>query len=884
MTYPGANCSQCTLYDSCNFRPVPGYTENAKEKVEVVFVADAPGHDEYIMGIPLIGDSGKLFNTIIAGNGLSREDVYCTNANLCRPLDNRTPTRSEVEACNNRLKLELAAIPNKKLIVCMGATAMHAVTGDWQAKITKKMFSIDYLEEYKCHVLYAYHPAAVLRQTGLFEDFNAVIKQAVNFLQGTIKEYVLPKIVVEDNTAKCLERLDFIEKNAEYIASDLETKGLNFRTDPILSVGMCWQENLSYIIPAQYLKNNKICNKLKELYESPKLKWIWHNGTFDVKFLRMCGINARIDEDTMLLHAQLDERSDSDKNSAYGSGKIHGLKTVGRKYLGAPDWEFELDDFKRTHYRGKKAKEFDYSCFPKEMLYKYHGYDCDATFKLFHLFVREIEEDYNREPSPFGYPSPMTAYRNIIIPATNALSKIEQRGVAVDIPYNRKLSVNLLEEMDKKEKEIIDFINQTNKKKQYCIESDKKQENKAAEEKGLTPININSTTQLASLLYDDLGYVYVSRSTDKEALEFLEKQGCTVVKLLREYRILAKRYGTYVKGLYDRIDPEEGIVRSNFLLTGTITGRLSSRDPNLQNILRDDNIKKQFKARPRHVFVASDYAQLEVRVAAYLTRDPALILAVKEDIHSTNCEIIFADYLQDIKNLTHRELVEFINRIHVLRDLVTMQKLYPNEFADVDIFRKKIKKELRQVSKPITFGGIYGLQAYTLATRDLQCPVEDAERYLEALLGRYVVLAQWIKRQHEIVLDTGIIDQPTGRRRRFPLTTPKNKQNLLNMAVNTPIQGFASDFNTVSISQLVTLMPQYECGFPLFPVHDQTNADVLEEKLDIGIALIKHTMENVVKDPEVKFPVDIKYGPNWGEGVPVPQEIIYSGMAKLGLT
>ena len=144
------------------------------------------------------------------------------------------------------------------------------------------------------------------------------------------------------------------------------------------------------------------------------------------------------------------------------------------------------------------------------------------------------------------------------------------------------------------------------------------------------------------------------------------------------------------------------------------------------------------------------------------------------------------------------------------------------------------------------------------------CPQEDAEQYVRDFFGGFPQLTEWIGRAHACAREKGFIDQPTGRRRRFLLRTQKFAEEIDKQSVNTPIQGFASDINTEAICRLQDSMPEAGLGYPLFPVHDAIEAEVVSDHLHEGVSLIRDTMEHIVNDPDVAFPVEVKVGPSWG--------------------
>jgi len=215
-------------------------------------------------------------------------------------------------------------------------------------------------------------------------------------------------------------------------------------------------------------------------------------------------------------------------------------------------------------------------------------------------------------------------------------------------------------------------------------------------------------------------------------------------------------------------------------------------------------------------------------------------------------------------------------RYHILKELrnkieiavASNKPLFLDPFEEkppMEQYRDAVFDLLRFMTKFITFGIIYGRQAYSLATGELNCPVEEAERYLDEFFKRFRKLKEWMDKQREIVKDYGFVDQPTGRRRRLMLRTEDNVYKIDNQAINTPIQGFASDINTTAFVNTWDSLTAWNLGYVLYPVHDSTVGEILIARADEALAVVKGTAAAVISDPEIDFPLDIKVGRSWGE-------------------
>lgn len=389
--------------------------------------------------------------------------------------------------------------------------------------------------------------------------------------------------------------------NGSYVAVDIECCHVGWDNNPILCIGFYFEDGSCFII-------NKFGPEMdiQNIMSLENLKFIWHNGKFDCGRLKYSlGVNARVDEDTMLLHyVGINEKKGT-----------HGLKLLAPLYLQAPQWDDELDDYKHKYCRQHKIKvsDFTYDMIPKDVLYPYLAMDTRATMKLFFLFKKIMR------------PESVTAY-NMIIKASNAYSQLEINGMEVDEEYLNKLHIEMLDEAQEAE-DVLEVV--TAKywdPQQYALETKSKAPGRF--------FNQKSPKQLKWLLEKATGARL--EKTDKEALEKLQEKYPTldVLKALMSLRRMNKYLDTYVEGIRNA-RCVDGRVHCSYNLHGTETGRLSCSGPNMQNIPRDKKIKNIFKAAPGCKLVQLDYSQAELRVLAHLSRDPFLTSVYQDgkDLH-----------------------------------------------------------------------------------------------------------------------------------------------------------------------------------------------------------------------------------------------------------
>jgi DNA polymerase-1 len=388
----------------------------------------------------------------------------------------------------------------------------------------------------------------------------------------------------------------------------------------------------------------------------------------------------------------------------------------------------------------------------------------------------------------------------------------------------------------------------------------------AVTERAWPEFNIQSPKQLSTFYYDDLRVPLFDgrRTTDKDALQHFATKKYPLAEELLNYRQQAHRLNTYAHGPRKRLT-EHNLIHTSLLLHGTVTGRLASRDPNLQNIKRDNEIKRIFGARPGYTFGQADYKQLEIRVAAWYSRDRNLIEACQHDVHWAVAKQVFAKQIDEITGATHSQLQTILRRYEILREVLVLFNNSPDKYAATAVLADKMLDHLRFMTKFITFGILYGRQAYSLAIGELSCAVEEAERYIAEFFAGFPQLATWIDTNQKHAINLGFVVQPTGRRRRFPLVTGQLIHKIRNQAVNTPIQGLASDINTTAIIRLEHEMTASNLGWPLFPVHDSIAFEVPEDRETAGLQLVQNVMTSVLEDSEIEFPIDLELGQWWGE-------------------
>ena len=401
-------------------------------------------------------------------------------------------------------------------------------------------------------------------------------------------------------------------------------------------------------------------------------------------------------------------------------------------------------------------------------------------------------------------------FKDVEIPLAEVLAEMELSGIKLDVDLLKDLS----RQLESRLAQLIDDIYQMS----GC------------------QFNINSPKQLRQVLFERLQLKVVKRtktgpSTDEEVLRFLAKSH-KLPELLLEYRQLTKLKSTYVDVLPALVDPKTGRLHTCFNQAATETGRLSSTNPNLQNIPVKTDIGRKIRQAiiafsPDSWLLSYDYSQIELRILAHISKDESLISAFKEDkdIHKITASLIYG------------------------------------------LEEKDVTGQMREVAKKVNFGIVYGLTAYGLA-RDLGISNAEADNFIAAYFLRYPGVKVYIEDQIQKARDDGFVSTILGRRRYIPDINHKNpaiRELAQRQAVNTPIQGSASDLIKLAMIEIGRQLKQADSRAKMImQIHDELVFDVPEKELAQNMELVKDRMENVLK-LEVPIRVSIKKGKNWLE-------------------
>lgn len=786
-------------WNQCNECPFGGGKVGWKGRFDAPFVVvgESPGKTEVKKGFPFAGPSGQVLHSILEED---RDDIFITNAMECFPRNKKPEklAKASVE-CRPRLLEQIQAHP-RKIILALGNEAVRSLTGNSNLKITQIRGQLIESDLAELGILPAIHPAALLRGTGSYRQFREDLTYARYLADGgNPKEYIRPLWRTLNDEEEARKAVEILSLYNEY-AADIETSGFSARQDYILNLGV---EAAGHIVKDKdgnerqmvFIFNPEHLHILAELIEDPQREWTWHNGKFDVKFLREIGIWARIDSDTMLLNYAYDE-----------SPGVHDLETVGGDVLGAPDYK----DMLKPYLPNKKTS---YSVIPRQVLDEYLSVDVHTTATLKPILRERIRSDAALDK----------LYRKVLLPASELLADVERCGMYVH--------AEILQENSKQYHEKLQ-----NLRAKLC-------------EIAKVEHNPNSPQQVAHLLYRTMKLP--RRKGGGTAKEILEKLPQTpYVKTLLEYRRVAKVYGTYVgtpfdektkgpKGLYKYIE-DDGRVHPTYLIHGTATGRLSSREPNLQNIPREAQLRGQFGAPPGRRLLEVDYSQAELRSLACLSGDPDLVYIYTHglDLHTELAKFLFPGW---------------------------EDRYLAGEAGDARL--KAQAKEERVMAKTVNFGIVYGRTSHTIADA-FDITNQEAQRLIDGWFKRFPVAHKFINKCRSAPSSGKTMTTAFGRRKRVGVVSGGNLRDLMNEAANFPHQSIASDITLQAAIEARPHLYKYD-AFIVNLVHDSIIVEVPDDDATVisiarELTLIMESIAPKWGITRVPFQADSEHGYRWG--------------------
>lgn len=540
-------------------------------------------------------------------------------------------------------------------------------------------------------------------------------------------------------------------------------------------------DEVEALLPNQLNKADCLA-QLKPILENPNIRKVGQNIKYDLTIFARNGIELQgVAFDTMLQSYTLDS-----------TGR-HNMDNLAERYLGHQTIPFE-------ELAGKGKHQLTFDQIELDKATEYAGEDAEITMKLHQLLWSELQKT----------PELVKLFEQIEMPLVSVLSRVERNGVLIDPAKLLAHSV----EIEQRLKELETLVHQ-----------------EAGE-----VFNLASTKQLQEILFNKLGLPILKKtpkgapSTNEEVLEELAQMGHQVPVLLMEHRGLSKLKSTYTDKLPQMINAQTGRVHTSYHQAVTATGRLSSSDPNLQNIpIRNEQgrrIRQAFIARDGYVILAADYSQIELRIMAHLANDANMIKAFAEgkDIHRSTAAEIFGVPLEAVTS------------------------------------------EQRRSAKAINFGLIYGMSEFGLANQ-LGISRTDAKKYMELYFQRYPAVQQFMLDIREKAAEKGYVETLFGRRLYLPEINSSNQMRRKaaeRVAINAPMQGTAADIIKVAMIGIDQTVRNCEDIAMIMQVHDELVFEVKADRVAHYTQLIKAEMEKAI---ELKVPLiaEVGVGGNWDE-------------------
>ncbi|RZQ54338.1 DNA polymerase I [Pseudoalteromonas phenolica] len=579
-------------------------------------------------------------------------------------------------------------------------------------------------------------------------------------------------------------------KSAELIAFDTETTSLDYMQADLVGMSFAVTEGEAAYLPIAHdymgapeqLSKALVFDVLGPILADDHVRKVGQNLKYDKSVLARAGLELNgIAFDTML------------ESYVFNSvGTRHDMDSLALKYLGHKNISFE-------EIAGKGKAQLTFNQIELEKAAPYAAEDADITLRLHNQLWPMLKEQSDLLP----------VFNDIELPLLSVLSNIERTGVKIDSQMLAEQSVEIAARLTELEKEAYEI---------------------AGEE-----FNLSSTKQLQAILFDKLGLPVLKKtpkgapSTAEEVLQELAHD-YPLPKLIIEHRGLAKLKSTYTEKLPKLVNPETGRVHTSYHQAVTATGRLSSSDPNLQNIpIRNEagrRIRQAFIADEGHVILAADYSQIELRIMAHLSQDAGLLKAFAEgkDVHSATASEVFGVPLEEVTS------------------------------------------DMRRKAKAVNFGLIYGMSAFGLA-RQLDIPRNEAQHYMDKYFERFPGVLEYMERTREEAAEKGYVETLFGRRLHLPDIKARNgarRKAAERAAINAPMQGTAADIIKKAMLKVADWLATQTTNDIklLMQVHDELVFEIAKDKVEAFSERICSLMSEAA-NLDVPLLVEADYGDNW---------------------
>ncbi|QIO09754.1 DNA polymerase I [Acinetobacter lanii] len=590
-------------------------------------------------------------------------------------------------------------------------------------------------------------------------------------------------VLTQEDWASFFQRFS----TAKRFAFDTETTSLDYRIAEMVGFSVAFDAQDAYYVPLAHdyegapeqLNRDDVLAQIKPILENPEVQKIGHHLKYDAHILENHGIHLQgWYFDTMLASYVLN-----------AVATRHGMDDVARVYLSHFTTTFE-------QIAGKGAKQKTFNQIELEVAAHYAAEDAHVTYRLYEVLERKLKET----------PPLLELLQKIEVPTATVLTSMEENGIELDLQFLDQLGCEFADTIQNLEQQIIEIAGES--------------------------FNVSSPKQVGEVLFDKLGLKGGKKTATGQystSESILEKIDHPIAELILEYRGLTKLKSTYTDGLLKQANEQSGRVHTSYHQALTATGRLSSTDPNLQNIpIREEigrQIRKAFVAPEGRVLLAADYSQIELRLMAHFSQDDALVDAFNngQDVHRRTAAEVLNVALEDV---THDQ---------------------------------------RRQAKAVNFGLLYGMSEFGLI-RQLGFTREESQNYIKQYFHRYPGIYEYMQRTRQVALEQGFVETILGRRLYTPDIDARNmmvRKAAERAAINAPLQGSAAEIIKLAMIAVDKILPKDQAKL-LLQVHDELVFEVDEAIADELAVKIAEAMQNVVKI-SVPLLVEVGKGKNWGE-------------------
>ena len=576
-------------------------------------------------------------------------------------------------------------------------------------------------------------------------------------------------------------------QTAQRFAFDTETTSLDYRVAEIVGFSIAFDAKDAYYVPLahdyegapQQLNRDQVLAQIKPILENNAVDKIGHHLKYDAHVLENHGIHLQgWYFDTMLASYVL--------NSV---ATRHGMDDVARLYLSHLTTSYE-------QIAGKGVKQKTFNQIEIETAAHYAAEDAHVTYRLYEVLSAKLQK----------HPELVNILHNIEMPVARVLTSMEENGIQLDLKFLDQLGVDFAQTMQDLENQIVALAGEN--------------------------FNVSSPKQVGEILFDKLGLKGGKKtatgqySTSESVLEKIEHP---ISSLILDYRGLSKLKSTYTDGLLKQANNDTHRVHTSYHQALTATGRLSSTDPNLQNIpIRTEigrQIRKAFVAPEGRVLLAADYSQIELRLMAHFSQDDALLDAFNhgQDVHRRTAAEVLGIALEDVTS------------------------------------------DQRRQAKAVNFGLLYGMSEFGLI-RQLGFTREESQNYIKQYFQRYPGIYEYMQRTRQVALEQGFVETILGRRLYTPDIAARNmmvRKAAERAAINAPLQGSAADIIKMAMIEVDKMLPQAQAKM-LLQVHDELVFEVDADAADELAPKLAEVMQSVV-EISVPLVVEVGKGNNWDE-------------------